>query len=71
MEALTEGGDAAQKVSHPSDTLCGATPVRHLPSSRAANQGKEASFWKPEGLAAMAKPSLPGARRGSEASVPP
>ena len=72
-EALAEGRDAAQKAPHPSDTLCGTAPASHLTSRGRVDRGGRARtvFWRPEGLAAMAGPSLPGAWRGSEASVPP
>lgn len=72
-EALAEGRDAAQKAPHPSDTLCGKAPALHLASSGRADRGGQARtlFWRPEGLAAIAGPFLPGARRGSEAGVPP
>ncbi|KAK2883137.1 hypothetical protein Q8A73_022070 [Channa argus] len=72
-EALAEGRDAAQKLPHPSHTLCGTYPASHLTSRGMADRGGQARtvFWRPEGLVAIAGPSLPGARRGSEASVPP
>lgn len=45
----------------------------HLTSRGRADRGGQARtvFWRSEGLVAMAGPTLPWARRGSEASVPP
>ena len=63
-EALAEGRDAVQRVSHPSDTLCGATPATHLTSRGTADVGRQARtfFWRPEGW--MDLPSLgPGGAR--------
>lgn len=72
-EALAVGRDAAQKVPHPSDTLCGTGPAPHLTSrGRAEGDGQARTvFWRPEGLVAMAGPSLPGARKGLGGQCPP
>lgn len=69
-EALAAGRDSAQKAS--SRPVLSEEPASHLASTGPAYGGGQARtiFWRPEGLAAMAGPSLPGARRGSEASVP-
>lgn len=52
-EALAEGRAAAQKVTYPSHTLCGATPASHLTSigtaDRADSQGLFLETGRPSG----------------------